>query len=219
MIPLNWALIGFCGMTGAVLAQIGLRDHDPQALLFVVPLFLVGLPFLISTLKRDTFFQSQDAPPISSLVAARSEAALFETQFGFTGKLRLHEKEARRFLDVPARATRLENGALAFVSNIDASTRFSGVVTKSKVGLWLCSPQFESAPIECGTLFYGKKSRPALRVQFLETADAKNARLKAILSFDDITSREAMRTFLLAQMGSTSSTSSQSASPFSSSTG
>lgn len=219
LIPLNWALIGFCAVTSAVLGQIGLRDRDPQALLFVLPLLILGLPFLISTLKRDTFFRPETAA--NAPLVSRPEAALFETGFGFTGKLRLHEKEARRFLDVPARAMRLDDGALAFVSNIDASTRFSGVVTKSKVGLWLSVPRFESTlespQIECGTLFYGKRPRPALRVQFFETSDAKSPRVKAILSFDEASGRDAMRAFLLNQNQSAATP--ISASPFSSSTG
>ncbi len=204
-VPMNWGLIGVCGVVGAVMLQIAVRDGDPSGYAIAFPALLVGLAFLISTLKRDTFFRRENGSENGSgaPVAPASETAIFEAPLGFTGKLRLHEKEARRFLNIPARAMRLESGALAFVSNIDASTRFSGVVTQSKVGLWISVPRLESTsdapPIECGTLFYGKKPRPALRVHFNESADAKNARVKAILSFDISPDRDAMRDFLSSQ--------------------
>lgn len=217
LIPGNWLIIGMSGFIGAILTQIGLRDHDPTALWFVVPLLLVSLLFLVSTLKRDTFFHAEANSGSPSTAPAQS--TIFETSFGFTGKLRLHEKEAQRFINVPARAMRMESGALAFVSRIDASTRTYGVVTKSKVGAWLSMPRFESSRIECGTLFYGKKPQAALRLGFIETSNAKNGRVKAILTFDNPAQRDAMRAFLLAQTQGATMAVPVAASPFSTSTG
>lgn len=211
MVPGNWVVIGISGFMAAILGQIGLRDHDPLPFLFVVPLSIVSVLFLISTLKRDTFFRIE--PASASAPATSSQKELFDTPFGFTGRLRLHEKEAQRFINVPAYATHLESGSLAFVSRIDASTRYSGVVTKSKVGLWLSVPRFESPSIESGTLFYGKTPLPALRLQFSEGADARKPRVKAILTFDTPEHRDAMRAFLLTQVETSSLP--VSASPFS----
>jgi hypothetical protein len=210
-IPMNWGLIGASLVMAGVLGQIGWRDRDPQAIPYVVPAFLIGVTFLIATLKRNTFFRPQGAAAPAS---ARLEADLEQMPLHFTGHLRLHEKEARRFLDVPAAMTRLEDGSLAFVSSIDASTRFSGVVTKSKVGLWLSIPRFEAPQFECGTLYFGKAPRPALRFSHREGADAKNKAVTTILSFDSPLDRDAMRDFLTAQGASKAA--SISVSPFSS---
>jgi hypothetical protein len=105
-----------------------------------------------------------------------------------SGKLRLHEKCAERFLEVPAVLTRLENNELAVVSSIDASSRMDGAVTQQRVGVWLLVPRAGSLRWEEGWQYSGLKRSPALRLKFEDALD-KNKASSAVLAFDDESQR------------------------------
>lgn len=119
-----------------------------------------------------------------------------------TGKLRLHEKAAQRFIDVPASRLRLEDGSYAFASNIDASTRTYGVVTTKRVGLWLLMPNLRAVQWEEGNLYNGFRPRPALRLNFNDALD-KDKKSTAIFSFADAVSRAQLIAELQAEIART----------------
>lgn len=99
-----------------------------------------------------------------------------------TGNFLLDGKSGQRFLDVPAGYGSLETGELVFASNIDASSRFMGVTTSSRKGMWAVIFQNGSARVlDHGLLYSGFAARPALRVDYRETATGKPS--QAILSF------------------------------------
>jgi len=99
-----------------------------------------------------------------------------------TGNFLLDGKSGQRFLDVAAGYGSLETGELAFVSNIDASSRFMGVTTASRKGMWAVIFQNGSARVlDHGLLYAGFTPRPALRVDYREIATGKPS--QAILSF------------------------------------
>ena len=122
----------------------------------------------------------------SALCAPRISGEIGDLRI--TGKLRLHEKAAQRFTDMPASRLHLEDGSYAFASNIDASTRTYGVVTTKRVGLWLLMPNLRTVQWEEGNLYNGFRPRPALRLKFEDALD-KNRRSTAISSFADDASR------------------------------
>ncbi|RYG69524.1 hypothetical protein EON80_09635 [bacterium] len=198
MVPMNWLVIFIAGVVASGCWGIMVTEHNPLAIFGAIPGLAVFLAFLISFVKRDTFFTTE---PLPTATAVSGDAPL-QTELRWTGKLRLHEKAAKRFIDMPAMATRLEGGEFAVVSNIDASTRFYGVVTNSKVGAWLALPQPHSFEIEAGTLYYGFRGAPALRMRFLDGTDSKKG--VAILSFDAPTDRDAFYSWLEAEKATAS---------------
>lgn len=108
-----------------------------------------------------------------------------------TGKFVLDAKNSRRFLNVNAGLFRLETGDVALVSNIDASSRFYGVTTSKRVGLWsiVLSPN-GLQKLELGRLYDGFGARPAVRIRYVEV-DSRSA-ASAILSFGSESERDMM---------------------------
>ncbi len=179
-IPLNWLLI-VAGPLLGLSAVVG--SNDSTHLIWAVPLLVVvclcAALLLLSWFLRNIVFQKQkDAPAPDSAIGG----VPFEGKLVFTGKLRLQEKVARRFLAMPAQLVTLENGALAFVSNIDASSRMYGVVTKVRSGTWLSIPREGTLQMENGLFYYGFAGCPALRLKYQEELDGSKA--TAILAFD-----------------------------------
>ncbi|HEX8549980.1 MAG TPA: hypothetical protein VF681_00355 [Abditibacteriaceae bacterium] len=184
---------------GGGCGDMAFNENKPLAILGFVPFTLAFVFLLVSTLKRNTFFVREcSAFPA---MPAETDADAFSVPLGFTGKLRLDAKCERRFLNVPARAAHLEAGELVFISNIDASTRFYTVVTKSRVGLWLSLPDLQSATFEEGMLLYGKTPMPALRVRYQETSGAQPKNAIAVLSFASAAERATVNLFLQSQRG------------------
>ena len=101
-----------------------------------------------------------------------------------TGKFRLTDKIAERFLNMPAGLGVLPSGERAFVSNIDASVSMYGMKTEDRAGYWaivLRERALEPGQIETGSLYVGPRPRPALRIRF---SDAQNGKPStAVLSF------------------------------------
>ena len=214
LIPSNWLVIGVC----AIFASVAWADKTSvriPAFLFCV---LVGGLFLLSSLMQHTIFQrtsgaaksptfappamqaaTQDASPFSSHevapAVAPSPAENGRADIRMTGRLRLHEKLAQRFIDVPVSPVHLEDGAFAFASNIDASSRMYGVVTQKRSGLWLLMPQQRTLSWEEGLSYFGFKARPALRLNYADALD-KDKKSSAILSFGS----EAQRAQIIASL-------------------
>lgn len=113
---------------------------------------------------------------------SQNAANVVANELRLTGQLRLSEKVARRFLDVPVSRVRLENDALAFASNIDASSRMYGVVTQKRAGLWLMMPNPRSLTWQEGNLYHGFSPRPALKLNFNDSLN-KDKKSSAILAF------------------------------------
>ena len=88
-----------------------------------------------------------------------------------TGRFVLDEKNAQRFLDVPAGMGTLQTGEMAVVANVDASSNFMGITTEKRAGLWalLVEPGSLARP-ERGTLYLGLAARPAIRFQYRSAA-------------------------------------------------
>ncbi|BCM91790.1 hypothetical protein IAD21_03666 [Abditibacteriota bacterium] len=194
-IPSNWGLMGACALFGFGSLSTYSRDHDVSTLLLGLFLLLVGLLFLLSSLLQHTVFQPQ--PNSSATFGAPGER--FDGSLLFTGKLRLQEKTARRFLAVPAQLVTLENGSPAFASNIDASSRMYGVVTSARRGMWLSIPRPGSLQMEDGLFYHGFKGVPALRLRFTDELDASQNTV--IAAFDSPTARDAARAQLSGQSG------------------
>jgi len=96
-------------------------------------------------------------------------------RFFFEGNVR------KRFHRVPSVIAQTENGDMAILANVDASSRFMGQVTKNRSGIWAAVIRDETliAP-EYGTLYFGLEALPAFRIHY---ADAiKNATATAILA-------------------------------------
>jgi hypothetical protein len=112
-----------------------------------------------------------------------------------SGLFQLDARAAQRFLDVPAEILRLESGDLAIVSNIDASSRFFGIKTADRAGLWaiVVRPEYLTS-IEHGTLFLGFGPKPALRLSYRDLGNGKP--MRAVLSFADAAQRAAMHALI-----------------------
>ena len=104
-----------------------------------------------------------------------------------TGRMALTAADSQRFVNVPAVFAQLDSGETALISNIDASVRFMGSVTRERAGLWamVIKPGTLSMP-EFGQLYCGLKSYPSFRVRYVDGTSNKPA--VAILSFSDLPS-------------------------------
>ncbi len=159
----------------------------------------ISVLFLLSSLQKHIFFRRTKSRATQGNGAASpfsDSSALGETaqapQNGpalrFSGKLRLNEKVASRFWEMPSVLIELEGGQLAFASHIDASPRFNGQVTQSQVGVWLSAPQSGTLHIEEGLFYAGARGKPALRLRYCDEAD-KSKKTTAILSFNSLSER------------------------------
>jgi hypothetical protein len=95
-----------------------------------------------------------------------------------TGRFTLDEKNAQRFLNVPAGLVKLDTGEIALFSNIDASNRFMGFTTADRQGMWAIVLQPASlGKLETGYLYDGLAQRPAFRIHYADayTGAASNA--------------------------------------------
>ena len=209
LVPSNWLVIGLCVLFAWV--AISDRTAGSGGMLLGLGCLLIGGTFLLSSLMQHTIFQrtsgaakapsstppamqaaTQDASPFSSHEIAPSVASApaenARADIRLTGRLRLHEKLAQRFIDVPVSPVHLEDGAFAFASNIDASSRMYGVVTQKRSGLWLTMPQPRTLSWEEGLLYNGFKPRPALRLRYADALE-KDKKSSAILSFGSAAQR------------------------------
>lgn len=195
-IPSNWGLMAACGIFGLSSLSSYTIHRDPLSLLFGLLLLFVGTLFLLSSLLRHTVFQPTGAAATSPV----APGAPFDGSLRLTGKLRLQDKVARRFLAVPAQLVTLENGVPAFASNIDASSRMYGVVTSARRGMWLSVPRGGTMQIDNGLFYHGFTGAPALRLRFVEELDGSQNTI--IAAFASPAEREAARALLSGQSAS-----------------
>lgn len=84
------------------------------------------------------------------------------------------ENVARRFHGVGAIPLLLDDGNLGLLSNVDASSRFMGAVTKNLQGIWAMIPkQGTVQPPEFGRCYLGFSSLPAMRIRYTDAVDGK----------------------------------------------
>jgi len=107
-----------------------------------------------------------------------------------SGKLRLHAKATGRFLNVPARTVRLDDGTFAFASLLDASKRLEGKTTESRAGVWLLVPGGEWT-WRAGLLAHGGRRYPSVKIHYRDALD-KNRRASAVLACEDEPTRAAL---------------------------
>ncbi len=192
-IPSNWGLMAGCGLFGLISLSSYIRDRDFSSFLLGLALLFVASLFLLSSLLRHTVFQ----PTGAQASEPNAASAAFDGSLMFTGKLRLQDKVARRFVAVPAQLVTLENGAPAFASNIDASSRMYGVVTSARIGLWMSVPRATSMQVDDGLFYHGFKGAPALRLRFVEELDGSQNTV--IAAFASPAERDAARALLSGQ--------------------
>ena len=123
---------------------------------------IVGL-FVVLTGKRNTIFVRGVDPAIAPVAVAVEPGEMHAT-----GTFAL-EKHKRRFIDVPAVLSPLDNGDLAALANIDASSNFMGIKYADRAGIWMMHIAAGSiSRIEEGTLYYGRRPMPAVRFRYRE---------------------------------------------------
>ena len=200
-IPSNWILIGACLILSFVFWGGFLKDRDAIDLVGALLLLISGCAFIGSSLLRHIIFQKLPAPATdpaalgatSGAAAPASDAGL-NVPMRLTGRLRLSERVAQRFLDIPVGLERLENGQLALMSNIDASSRFYGAVVNSKSGLWLSILNLNTLEVDDGALYHGFKGAPSLLLRYTDEADGKP--VQNILAFTSARDRDVVRAAL-----------------------
>ena len=134
---------------------------------------VLGL-FTFAAVKRNVIFL-----PLSGSerpVPAQETPALF-----VSGKLHLDDKNRQRFVNVPAAVGTLESGDLAIVSHIDASSRWMGIKTADRAGMWMLAMRPGSmTEVQHGYLYSGLSRRRAVRFCYVSAMDGVSER--AVLS-------------------------------------
>ena len=130
--------------------------------------------FTIAAVKRNVIFMplsTSDGP-----VPAQETPSLF-----VSGKLHLDEQNRQRFVNVPAAVGTLESGDLAIVSNIDASSRWMGMKTADRAGMWMLAIRPGSTTdVQHGYVYSGWTRLRAVRFRYVSAMDGANER--AVLS-------------------------------------
>ena len=130
---------------------------------------LLGL-FAFAAAKRNVIFM-----PISGSetpLPAQETPSLF-----ISGKLHLDEKNRQRFVNVPAAVGTLQSGDIAIVSNIDASSRWMGIKTADRAGVWMMAIRPGSmTEVQHGYLFSGLSRRRAVRFRYVSAMDGGSER-------------------------------------------
>ena len=150
-----------------------------SALTAAVVLSIVGLS-LIASIKRNTIFRRADfGSPVSKV------KSVDPLTVGGTGTFALEQEGKtieKRFVAMPALLAHLDNGNPALFSNIDASSRFMGITTSKRAGVWTLAIDTGSVQaLRVGHLYWGAARRPALRFSY--TSGGK--RRDAVISTDD----------------------------------
>lgn len=171
--------------------------------LVMAGLGLTGGLFALSSLQKHVFFRrtktkvapsahpgAASSPFVQSSALGQSSVAPDQPgtpqngpQLRLSGKMRLSEKVAARFLEMPSGLIELEGGRKGFAARIDASTRTYGRVTQSRAGVWLSVPAPGTLQIEEGLLYAGARGKPALRLKYADEAD-KGKATSTVLSFN-----------------------------------
>ena len=149
------------------------------------------LLFLVTFFSRYVVFQKTRSVSSTGAMMPSNVSLEQGIDLRVTGKFVLDEKNANRFLNVPARLVTLTTGEIGLVSNIDASSRFFGVTTSERKGLWAIILQPGSlSRLETGYLYDGFAARPAFRIRYNDGPSQGAG--SAILSFASETERGIM---------------------------
>ena len=161
-----------------------------SALTAAVILSLVAL-FVIATIKRNTIFRRAD---FGSPVAKMKNVD--PLRVGATGTFALEQEGKtieKRFVAMPALLAHLDNGNPALFSNIDASSKFMGVTTSKRAGVWTLAMQRGSVQaVRVGYLYWGASRRPAIRFSYTSAGKKR----EAIISTDNAQMLDAAVTLL-----------------------
>lgn len=135
------------------------------------------LAFATAIFRRNVVFRSAGAAPADALGTLPADARLL-----VSGRLCLNEKTNQYFSNMPAAIGTIETGETVIVSNIDASSRFMGMKTSDRAGLWAMT--FRPGTVhdaEDGHVFDGWTKRRALRFRFMN--DATGRQECAVIAF------------------------------------
>ena len=154
-------------------------DSMTSALTAAVILSIVAL-FVIATIKRNTIFRRANfGSPVSKV------KSVDPLTVGATGTFALEQEGhtiEKRFVAMPALLAHLDNGNPALFSNIDASSRFMGITTSKRAGVWTLAVDKGSVrALQAGYLYWGAARRPALRFSYTSSG----AKRQAVVSTDD----------------------------------
>jgi hypothetical protein len=155
-------------------------DSISSALTAAVVLSIVAL-FIIATINRNTIFRRANfGSPVSKVKSADP------LKVGATGTFRLEQEGGKiiekRFVGMNAILAHLDNGNPALFANIDASSRFMGVTTSKRAGVWTLAVDAGSVKAsQVGYLYWGAARRPALRFSYT----SGGAKRQAVITTDD----------------------------------
>jgi hypothetical protein len=149
---------------------------------------LLSLAFIGTFLMKYVVFQKTGAetPSLSTAQAALTPEQHVDLRV--TGRFALDQRNAKRFLNVPAAIATTGGGEMVIISNIDASSKLYGITTQKLAGLWTLVLQPTGLQqVEIGRLYDGLNIRPALRIRYRE---GNSGTVSAILSFANAAERE-----------------------------
>jgi hypothetical protein len=154
-------------------------DSLSSALIAAVALSIVAL-FIIASMNRNTIFRRADfGSPVSKVKSADPLKVGATGTFGLEQEGKVIEK---RFVAMNAILAHLDNGNPALFSNIDASSRFMGVTTSKRAGVWTLAVDAGSVQAsQVGYLYWGAARRPALRFSYT----SGGAKRQAVITTDD----------------------------------
>ncbi len=154
-------------------------DSISSALTAAIVLSIVAL-FIIVTINRNTIFRRADfGSPVSKVKSADPLKVGATGTFGLEQEGKVIEK---RFVGMNAILAHLENGNPALFANIDASSRFMGVTTSKRAGVWTLAVDAGSVQAsQIGYLYWGAARRPALRFSYTSGGTKR----RAVITTDD----------------------------------
>jgi hypothetical protein len=164
--PMNFKYAGVDMLPGFVLVADEAPGNPAAMQLGAAATAAFILVFAVVTVKRNTVFRRQAVPADG----AGSQAAAPSGIVRATGTFML-EKHKKRFIDTPAVLGTLDNGDLALFANVDASSNFMGVTYAKREGIWILPIARGSLQaIEEGTMYFGRRARPAVRFTYRDGA-------------------------------------------------
>lgn len=150
--------------------------------LISVLLFAVLALFVIASARRNTIFQRAElGSPVSKMKTAESLVVTGTGTFVLEQSGKVAE---RRFIEMPAVLGHFDDGTPALFSNIDASSRFMGVTTSERKGIWTLAVTSGSVTnTDSGYVYWGTARRPAFRFSYVSPRGGKR---QAIFSAPDV---------------------------------
>ena len=154
-----------------------------SALISIVLFAGVAL-FLLASVNRNTIFHRADFGTPASVPQVKDVDSLNVKATGTYAFEQSGKVVEKRFVDMPSVLAFLDDGNPALFSNIDASSRFMGVTTSKRSGIWSLAIAAGSVrDAQAGYLYWGTKRRPAYRFSYTTTGGAKR---QAIVTAQDV---------------------------------